>query len=100
MFQTNGGEDGHLWHEHIGGIQATSQTHFDHGNVDLMAGKVQERQCRDQFKERPEAPLVCEDCLVHPRLQLAYQSSKLLTTDQLSVNLGALSYGHQVWTGE
>ena len=65
-----------------------------------MAGKVQERQRCGQFKERPEAPRVDENRLVHPCLQLADQRRELLATDQLPINLDALTDGHQVWAGE
>ena len=65
-----------------------------------MAGKVQKGQRCGQFKEGPKAPRVGYGCPVHVRLQLADQGGELLATDQLPVNLRALTDGHQVGFGE
>ena len=39
-------------HHDIGGIQATSEAHLDHGHIDLLLGEVQQPQRRRDLKRR------------------------------------------------
>ena len=52
MVQTDIGDDRGDWRDDIRGVEATSQTRFDHRNLDPLVAKMFERHCGGHLEER------------------------------------------------